>query len=191
MPAPRGDGASAAAKDPAHLKVFLQYFIPTVAIMMIMLGRIRLLKGCLFGVRVVSVSLHKIMGGVADAIREKIHQINAQQLVFFTRGDNVANLNNVMLYVRRNEHTNRIKVVTIANDHKEVPAQLKKDLAFLDEAYPEIDIEFLIVEGTFGPKLIRKLAREWDIPINLMFIGSPSGQLRYDLAELGGVRLII
>jgi AAA+ ATPase superfamily predicted ATPase len=47
------------------------------------------------------------------AIRDKINEINSQQIVFFTRGDNLANLNNAMLYVKQNEHTNRIKVVTV------------------------------------------------------------------------------
>lgn len=103
----------------------------------------------------------------------------------------VANLHNVMLYVRRNEHSNRVKVVTVARDPQKVPARLEKDLKFLDNAYPEINIEFVVVEGSFGPKLIRKLAETWRVPVNLMFIGSPTGQLRYDLAELGGVRMII
>ena len=40
-------------------------------------------------------------------------------------------------------------------------------------------------------QLIQKLSEEWDIPTNLMFIGSPGGRLPYGLAELGGVRLII
>ena len=43
----------------------------------------------------------------AKAIRSKISQINSQEFVFFTRGDNIANLNQVMLYVLNNEHTSR------------------------------------------------------------------------------------
>ena len=38
---------------------------------------------------------------------------------------------------------------------------------------------------------LRPLSREWGIPKNYMFIGSPSGQFPYRIAELGGVRLII
>ncbi len=45
--------------------------------------------------------------------------------------------------------------------------------------------------GNFGPELIQELSDKWNIPKNLMFIGSPGGRLPYDLAELGGVRLII
>ena len=58
-------------------------------------------------------------------------------------------------------------------------------------AYPEIDIEFVVQIGEFGPDLIHKLSREWKIPPNFMFIASPGDEFLYGLAELGGVRLII
>ncbi len=123
--------------------------------------------------------------------REKIHEIVAQRVVFFTRGDNLANLNRAILYVRENEHTNRMKIVTVLRDARETPPRLERDLQFLDEAYPEIDIEFVAIEGEFGPQLIQRLSQEWRIPTNLMFIGSPAGKLPYDLGDLGGVRLIV
>ena len=184
--------AGNAIRHPRHMLVFMEYFMPTMLIIIVMLTRIAILRTCLFMVRRITASLHQIMGGIAQAIRENIEQINAQQVVFFTRGDNVANLNNAILYVQRNETTNRVKVVIVVSDSKkDVPPQLEKDLKFLNEAYPQIDIEFVVVEGTFGPKLIRQLSQEWQIPANLMFMGSPDGRLPYDLAELGGVRLII
>ena len=84
-----------------------------------------------------------------------------------------------------------MKVVTVVSDQEEVAPRLKQDLKFLDEAYPEIDIEFVALEGTFGPKLIKDLSKKWKIPPNFMFIGSPGDRFIYGLAELGGVRLII
>jgi hypothetical protein len=160
-------------------------------IIAIMLTRITLLKGCLFLVRIISASLYNLLGGVTDSIRHKIEEINSQQVVFFTRGDNVSNLNNAVLYVRDNEHANRIKIVTVVADKKEVPDKIKDDLKFLSETYPDIDIDFVIVEGTFSPDLIQELSIKWNIPANLMFIGSPGGKLVYSQAELGGVRLVI
>ncbi len=121
----------------------------------------------------------------------KIEGINAQQFVFFTRGDNIANINEAMLYVRCNEQTKRIKVATVVKDDGEVTSALQRDLEFLDKAYPDIDIEFVVVHGVFGPLLIQKLEKEWNIPANFMFIGSPGDHFLYGLAELGGVRLII
>ena len=177
--------------NPTYFAVFLQYFIPTVLIVSIMLGRVGLLRALLFVVRAVLSYFDGKMGKVLAAIRLKITQIAAQQVVFFTRGDNLALLNNAMLYVRRNEHTNRIKVVTVVADPSEVPERLPAEIRFLDEAYPEIDIELVVWTGTFTPELIDELSREWDIPKNFMFIGSPTGHLMYGLAELGGVRVVI
>jgi hypothetical protein len=96
-----------------------------------------------------------------------------------------------MLYVRHNEHTNRIKIVTVVGDQAEVTDKFKQDVEFLDDAYPEIDIDLMIVEGTFGPELVDELSKKWRIPKNFMFIGSPGDHFLYGLAELGGVRLII
>ncbi len=177
--------------NPAYFRVFLIYFIATALVVYIMLGRIGLLKACLFMLRRISQSIGDTTTALSQAIRNKIEEINSQQVVFFTRGDQLHNLNEAMLYVRNNEHTNRIKVVTVVQDESEVPPRLKKDLKFLDEAYPEIDIEFVVQHGKFGPKLIQELSKEWNVPTNFMFIGSPGGHFLYGLAELGGVRLIV
>ena len=64
-------------------------------------------------------------------------------------------------------------------------------MKFLDEVYPDVEIEFVVIDGTFGPDLIRRLSKKWDIPTNLMFIGSPGERFPHSLADLGGVRLII
>jgi hypothetical protein len=183
--------AGNAIMNPPYLRVFLHYFIPSMLIITIMLTRLTILNGCLFLVRSGGAIMYNFLGSVTDAIREKIEIINSQQVVFFTRGDNLANLNNAILYVRDNEHTNRIKIVTVVKDKKEVPDKLGNDLHFLDETYPHIDIDFVIVEAEFGPDLIQSLSEKWNIPTNLMFIGSPGGRLVYSQAELGGVRLVI
>jgi len=107
-----------------------------------------------------------------------------------TVGDNLANLNKVMLYVRRNETTNRIKIVFITGE-EEVPKRLEQDLKFLDEAYPELSVEIVVMEGKFGPQLIAQLSREWKIPANFMFIGCPGQGMPHSLSELGGVRVIV
>ncbi|MGD8336534.1 MAG: APC family permease [Desulfobacterales bacterium] len=180
-----------AIMNPYYLGVFLEYFIPTLLVVSIMLGRITILQACLFIVRSVLHFFIKRMTGITQMIRSKIDEINAQQVVFFTRGDNLANLNRAMLYVRQNEHTNRIKVVNVVRNKCDVPPNLKRDLDFLNEAYPNIDIEFVALIGLFGPNLIKELSKRWEIPTNLMFIGSPGNHFIYGLKDLGGVRLII
>jgi amino acid transporter len=177
--------------NPAYLRVFLGYFVPAILIVGIMLSRIEIMRIMLFAIRSVSEGIQQRTSRAATAILNKINQINSQRFVFFTRGDSIANLNQAMLYVRRNEHTNRIRVAIAYTDKKEIPERLAQDLEFLDEAYPEIDIEYVEVEGEFGPELIDKLSRRWQVPKNFMFIGSPGDHFPYRLEELGGVRLII
>lgn len=179
-----------AVMNPQYFWVFLEYFLPAALIVIVMLTRTALLTGILFIARSVVAALVRPMSRLSQWTRDTIERINAQQVVFFSRGDNLANLNKVMLYVRKNEHTNRIKIVFVRGKEK-VPERLEEDLRFLDEAYPEIDIEFVILDGEFGPELIEELTRTWRIPANFMFIGCPGNGLPHSLGELGGVRVIV
>ncbi len=111
--------------------------------------------------------------------------------MFFTKGDDIAALNQVMLYVRKNENTRRIKIVTIINDNVAVAKNLRNEIDVLDRAYPEIDIEFIELSGIFSPELIHQLSDKWNIPTNFMFVGQPGKAFPYRLEDLGGVRLII
>jgi len=174
-----------------YLAIFLEYFIPALILVTVMLERTSILKAFLFIVRSMLMFFVKRMNATSQSIRAQIDSINSQQIVFFTRGDNLANLNRAMLYVQQNEDTNKIKVVNVVRREEDTPANLQKDLDFLNQAYPDIEIEFVPIIGSFSPGLIQQLSEEWQIPPNLMFIGSPGTHFIYGLADLGGVRLII
>ena len=150
-----------------------------------------ILKATLFVVRGVSLSIGRFMDAQSQHILDWINTITEQQFVFFTHGDDVAALNKVMLYVRQNETTRRIKIVTVVKSDDEVPDKLANEIDVLDHAYPEIDMELVVIHGTFGPELIDELSKKWKIPTNLMFMGSPSDKFVHGLADLRGVRLII
>ncbi len=61
----------------------------------------------------------------------------------------------------------------------------------MDRAYPEIKIDFVEMDGLFGPEIIDELSAKWNIPKNFMFIGAPSNKFPFKVSELGGVRLIM
>jgi hypothetical protein len=124
-------------------------------------------------------------------LEKYIRKLNSQELVFFTKGDNVAILNRVMIYVEENETTKRLKIVHVHSSKETDNEALIKDIEVLDRAYPDIHIEFLEIEGKFGPELIEELSKKWQIPKNFMFIGSPGNRFTYRVSELGGVRLIM
>ena len=176
---------------PSNLTVFLYYFIPTILFIIIMLNRTVLLKFLLKSIDAIFDPIRLFVIKLDKSIQKIVDDINGQEFVFFTKGDNIATLNKVMLYITKNEHTKKIKIVLAKNQQHSLPENLPQEIEFLDKEYPEIDIEFVVVEADFTPELIKKLSNEWNIPINFMFIGSPSNRFPYKIEELGGVRLII
>jgi hypothetical protein len=96
-----------------------------------------------------------------------------------------------MLYIQRNEHTKKLKVVTATKNSKPITDQFRNDINVIDREYSKIKIDFIELDDQFGPQLINRLSKEWKIPINFMFIGSPGDRFPFKVEDLGGVRLII
>ncbi len=178
-----------AIMNPAYLIVFMQYFIPAVAVVSIMLYRIPILKLTLYLIKSLPRPFRRLLR--TASIRKAIIGINSQQFVYFTKGHNIIDLNKVMLYILKNENTHRIKVVTVVQDEEQVPRNLATDIEVLDRAYPGFEVDIVVIKGEFGPHLIDRLSVEWNIPKNFMFIASPGDRFPYRVSELGGVRLII
>ncbi len=175
----------------SNLSVFLEYFIPSFIFIMVMLNRTILLKLVLIVIHSVFDPIRRSVFNIDKKLLALINTINNQEFVFFTKGDNIATLNKVMLYIKKNEHTKKIKIVLALEKNQMVPENLHQEIHFLGKEYPEIKIDFIIENGKFSPALIKELSKKWNIPINFMFIGSPSDKFPYKIGELGGVRLII
>jgi hypothetical protein len=94
--------------------------------------------------------------------------------------------------VLQNEQTKRLKVVHVYQDESEIDrGHLAEQLRTLDEVYPELRIDLVLVQGKFGPELIENLSKRLGVPKNYMFLGTPGDRFPHNIAELGGVRLII
>lgn len=169
--------------------VFIEYLIPAVLFILLMLNRARVTRWLIYALNHSAKPVQHLVKSIIRPYRTLI-KLNSQELVFFTRGDNVAILNRVMIYVEENESTKRLKIVHIANSQSNND-HLKRDIEVLDRAYPDIDIDFIEIEGQFGPAMIERLSKEWDVPKNFMFIGAPGNKFPYHVSELGGVRLIM
>lgn len=169
---------------------FLKYLFPAMIFVAIMLNRAVLIKLLMEVIEYFYRPLRKAVV-ISNYYLKKMHQkFNAQEFVFFTKGDNVAILNKVMQYVQLNESTKNLKIVNIKKEG-ENNQHLLADLEVLDRAYPDIGIEFIEIDGIFGPEIIDELSKKWGIPKNFMFIGSPGNRFSYRVSELGGVRLIM
>lgn len=176
---------------PSNLSVFLEYFIPSIVFIGVMLNRTVLLKLLLNVIHSVFDPFRNLVMKTDKKILSVIDDINSQEFVYFTKDDDVETLNKVMLYIQKNEHTKKIKVVTAVKNGNVTTEQFRNDISVVDREYPMIKIEFIELDDYFGPELINRLSKEWDIPINFMFIGSPGNYFPYKIEELGGVRLII
>ena len=169
---------------------FIKYLVPAVAVVLIMLNRSMLIRLSIDALDYFYKPLRKVVL-LSNRYLQRMHKtINSQEFVFFTKGDDVAILNKVMQYVQENETTRKLKIVNIKEPGKNNDL-LKIDIEVLDRAYPEISIDFIELDGEFGPQIIDELCTKWDIPKNFMFIGSPGNRFSYRVSELGGVRLIM
>jgi amino acid transporter len=176
---------------PSNLAVFLEYFIPSVVFIVVMLNRTLLLKFLLTMIHTVFDPFRSLVFKIDKNILSVINEINSQEFVYFTKDDDVETLNKVMLYIQRNEHTKKLKVVTATKNSKPITDQFRNDINVIDREYSKIKIDFIELDDQFGPQLINRLSKEWKIPINFMFIGSPGDRFPFKVEDLGGVRLII
>lgn len=169
---------------------FLKYFIPAGIIILVLMSRSLVVKYSIDVLDYLYEPLRKFVI-MSNRYLQKLHvTINSQEFVFFTKGDNVAILNKVMQYVEDNETTKKLKIVHLTKNG-ETSELLHRDLEVLDRAYPEIKIEFIEMDGLFGPEIVEELSTKWNIPKNFMFIGAPSNKFPFKVSELGGVRLIM
>lgn len=176
---------------PQYLVVFLNYFIPTMLFIYGMLNRNHIMKFLLEQLKSITDGLRRLTITSQKNINNYINTLHDQEFVFFSKADDIATLNKVMMYVEENEITRKIKIVTVLKEYQEVSPQFLSDFEVLDRAYPYIKMEYITRVGIFGPELIDTLSKEWNIPRNFMFISSPGEKFSYRVAELGGVRLIL
>ncbi|MEO7310404.1 MAG: APC family permease [Chitinophagaceae bacterium] len=176
---------------PEYLVVFLQYFVPTMVILLLLLSRdlvLRYLHGVVHGFFEI-FTRHVRRAEVL--ILRKINKISHQEFIYFSKADDIAILNKAIIYVQENEITRKLRIVTVVNGNKQVTDAFMSDFDALDRAYPEIKINFMQIEGIFGPELINELSKKWNIPTNFMFISSPGDRFSYRVSDLNGVRLIM
>ncbi|HXR83147.1 MAG TPA: APC family permease [Hanamia sp.] len=176
---------------PEYLVVFLQYFIPAILIIYLFLKRKVVIHYLLLYANSVFDKIQRASVVSRFHLTKEMRKLNRQPFVYFTKGDNIAILNKVIQYVQENEITQKLKIVTVLQKEQKLNKTFERDFQALDRAYPDIKIEYIQIPGVFGPEIIDKLSKEWNIPHNFMFIGSPSDRFPHRLSDLGGVRLII
>jgi hypothetical protein len=174
-----------ALANPSMLMYFAFYFSGTMFLFLLMFYRVRILKILLYFVKLL---VHK--QSVHNAIAKKIQELNSSKIIFFTRDDNLAVLNKVMLYVRDNEQTNWVILVHVYKDLESIPPKLEEHCRLMEQLWPKYRVDYVQVKGEFGPAIIDNLAAKFNVPKNFMFITTPSENFTHKVADLGGVRLV-
>ena len=177
--------------SPEYVRVFSSYLAVAIFVVVVMLLRVHLLKGALMLIRGMVQTIGGLSERIDRGIIDRIKGIHSLQVVYFTRGDDLAALNRAALYVLGNELTNNMKVVHCFEREEDITPKLAENLKIIDRIYPRIKIDLVLVKGQFGPQLIEKLSLRLGVPKNYMFIGTPGDSFPHNIAQLGGVRLII
>ncbi|WP_312902946.1 amino acid permease, partial [Chryseobacterium taichungense] len=176
---------------PEYLVTFLQYFIPSVLIILGMLMRKDIMHFVINVLQSLSKGYKKYTVTRQRFLNRSLKKLYEQNFVFFSKGDDIATLNKVMMYLHENEVTNKMKIVTVLDEEQSPDPKFIADFDTLDRAYPEVDMEYITIIGKFTPDLVDQLSTKWNIPKNFMFISSPGERFSYRVDELGGVRLIL
>ena len=177
--------------DPLNVEVFVVYFMIAITAVGLMFLRVPIMRAALAMSHAVVDRLLGFNKWIHSTVTEKITAINSMAVVYFTKGDDIVVLNSAALYVLKNEQTTRMQVVHVYEDEDRIPGDLAQQLATIDRLYPQLRIDFLAVQGKFGPELIERLSRRLGVEKNYMFIGTPGDRFPHRIEDLGGVRVIL
>ena len=170
-----------------NLLYFMQYFIPTVLLVVIMYLRIPILKALL-------QMLNNLMSRFLvwrTRVIDNITDITEQRVVLFTRGVALGRLQAAFDYIVKNESSRSVVVIHLfSNPEQNEGESLKEGLKTMEEIFPMLKMELVIRAGRFGPEVIDAVSREFGVSTNNIFIGAPEEKHNFSIQELGGVRVI-
>ncbi|KAF9531070.1 AAAP amino acid permease [Crepidotus variabilis] len=114
-----------------------------------------------------------------------MNTLRRRPVCILAKTDEINGLFQMISYVRHNEETSYLKIVHFYEEEKGIPSELEANAKILDEAFPEITVDLLLVEATFDPPSVAALSNSLGIPQSLMFMSCPGEDFKYSMAELG------
>ncbi|OQR91186.1 hypothetical protein ACHHYP_04916 [Achlya hypogyna] len=194
--------------DPRVSIVFVLYFLIVAGLILIMLERIFVLRACMVVMKSLFPSrwttTEKVLMPLlptTDAsstpsnflgkrtIVRAIKTINEPPIIFFCKHLSLTLINKAVLYVRRNEHTDNLRIVHVYAKGTQPPADFEDIVGVFDCMYPKLRIDAIAVEGTFDPIMVQWISENQHIPTNMMFIRQPDKVDAHKVSMLG-VRVI-
>lgn len=173
--------------DHKNLLYFLQYFIPTVCLVVLMYLRIPILKTIL---QVLNNVMSKFLIWRTIVI-DQITAITERRVVLFARGGSLRRLHTAFDYIMNNESSRSVVVFHLyPNPGVSEEEAIKQSLDALEEIFPSLRVKLVSREGRFGPEIIQAVSEEFQVPTNNIFIGAPEEKHTFSIQDLGGVRVI-
>lgn len=173
--------------DYMNLFFFLQYFIPTIIIVLLMYLRIPILKTVL-------ELLNNLMSSILvwrTRVIDSITGITDQRVILFTRAVGLERLHTAFSYIVKNESSRSVVVMHLfSNPEYNEEDSLKKSLETIGEIFSTLKLQLVVREGRFGPEIIDEVSREYGVATNNIFIGAPEEKHSFSVRDLGGVRVI-
>lgn len=173
--------------DHNNLLYFMQYFIPTVLVVVLMYMRIPIYRTILQLLNNVMVKFLVWRTIVID----RITAITEQRVVLFARGGDLRRLHVAFNYIVNNESSRSVVIFHLyPNPGQSDEEEIKHSLEALEEIFPILKVKFVAREGKFGPEIIEAVSKEFGVPANNIFIGAPEDKHAFSIQDLGGVRVI-
>ncbi|CAK4846116.1 unnamed protein product [Aphanomyces euteiches] len=186
--------------DPKVSTIFTAYLLCVSLLILLMLERVFVLRLVMVVMKGLSPSPSNdksripllqspsgVLGG--HAIVKAIKTINQPPIVFFSKHPDLQVLNKAVLYVRRNEHTENLRIIHVYPRGSLPPTNFHDLVAVLDCMYPKLRIDSIVVEGEFNPSTVHWISKAQNIPTNMMFIRQPDNMDAHKVSMLG-VRVI-
>lgn len=173
--------------DHNNLLYFMQYFIPTVLVVVLMYMRIPIYRTILQLLNNVMVKFLVWRTIVID----RITALTEQRVVLFARGGDLRRLHVAFNYIVNNESSRSVVIFHLyPNPGQSDEEEIKHSLEALEEIFPTLKVRFVAREGKFGPEIIEAVSKEFGVPANNIFIGAPEDKHAFSIQDLGGVRVI-
>ncbi|TFK40382.1 AAAP amino acid permease [Crucibulum laeve] len=174
------------AVNPLTAAYFAAYFLGIVVIFTATQNKIYLLRWiywtydqypCLHHCRA-TMAWGKILINLMTNLRR-------QPVCILVKTDEINHLFHMILYVQKNEETSYLKIVHFYDQEFGVPSELEANAKILDEAFPEITIDLILIDAVFEPTNVAALANHLKIPTSVMFMTCPGKDFPYSMSELG------
>ncbi|KAK0205192.1 amino acid permease-domain-containing protein [Desarmillaria ectypa] len=121
----------------------------------------------------------------ASRLTKAMAKLRRKPVCILAKSDEIGYLMRMILYVQKNEETSSLSIIHFAEEEEGIPSELEANARILDEAFPDITIDLLIVRNSFDPPNVAALAHKLQIPPSLMFMTCPGPAFSYSAADFG------